>query len=105
MLTVQQGPAPSVEDRTVRFCEKRYLWNYHLYYVLGTSCVDDASHDADERCLELNRGLLSDYFKSHLEDPDAPLKPQAHTIRISPEEAANALKWAEYVTFIRTHSL
>lgn len=87
---------------SVRWAEKRYLWACYLYYNEGWTPVDDDDHDATERQLELTREMWSDYFKSHIENPDKPLKPQAHAIKmISEEEKQNALMWASYVEFLK----
>ena len=89
---------------SVRWAEKRYLWACHLYYNDGWSPVTDDDHDATERQLDLNRDLWSDYFKSHVEDPKKPLKPQAHALKpLSDQEKENAIIWAGYVEFVREH--
>lgn len=89
---------------SVRFAEKRYLWACHLYYNEGWSPVTDEDHDATERQLDLCRDLWSDYFKSHVEEPNKPLKTQAHALKpLSDQEKENAHMWAAYVEFLKEH--
>ena len=89
---------------SVRFAEKRYLWACHLYYNEGWSPVTDEDHDATERQLDLCRDMWSDYFKSHVEEPNKTLKTQAHALKeLSEEEKQNALMWAGYVEFLKEH--
>jgi len=85
----------------VRLYEKIYLWSGYLYYAGEGSPESDTDYDAVERSLELNRELWSDWFKSHLPEPDKPLKTQAHAINLAPIEKANAGKWKQYVEFMR----